>query len=63
MVKCYPDAIQANREAWNASAPHHETSARYARLLQGFADPSFSSLDNVLTERLQALEVTGKDVA
>ena len=47
MVKCYPGAIQANREAWNASASHHETSARYQWLPQGFADAGFCSVDNV----------------
>lgn len=55
--------IDANRAAWNASAPHHLGSARYQRLLQGFAKPGFSCLDDILTERLRALGVAGKDVA
>jgi SAM-dependent methyltransferase len=63
MAKGYPGAIEANRQAWNASAPHHETSERYRRLLEGFAKPGFTALDAVLTERLQALDIAGKDVA
>ncbi|MGI9485585.1 MAG: class I SAM-dependent methyltransferase [Geminicoccaceae bacterium] len=57
------DAIQANRSAWNASAPHHLKSERYSRLLKGFAQPGFNCLDNLLTERFEALGVKGKNIA
>lgn len=57
------EVIEANRRAWNASAPHHLRSARYRRLLEGFKKPGFSCLDDLLTERFQALGVEGKDVA
>lgn len=67
------ERMAANREAWNASAPHHLESARYRRLLQDFAIPGFSCLGfmadgsrlepDLLTERLQALDINGKDVA
>ncbi|MGI9416936.1 MAG: class I SAM-dependent methyltransferase [Geminicoccaceae bacterium] len=55
--------IEANRDAWNASAPHHLASERYQRLLTGFSTPGFSCLDALLEERFQALGVQGKDVA
>ncbi len=55
--------IQANRDAWNASAPHHRESERYQRLLKGFSTPGFSCLDALLEERFQVLGVEGKDVA
>ncbi len=57
------DIIEANRDAWNASAPHHQKSERYQRLLKGFATPGFSCLDDLLEERFRALSVKGKDVA
>ncbi|MGI9437651.1 MAG: class I SAM-dependent methyltransferase [Geminicoccaceae bacterium] len=49
--------------AWNASAPHHRDSARYRRLLNGFATPGYFCLDEILTERLLALDLHGRDVA
>ncbi|MEM7043368.1 MAG: class I SAM-dependent methyltransferase [Pseudomonadota bacterium] len=55
--------IEANRDAWNASAPHHLESERHRRLLEGFSKPGFSCLDDLLVERFQALGVKGKDVA
>ena len=57
------DIIEANRTAWNASAPHHLKSERHQRLLKGFATLGFSCLDNLLEERFRALGVKGKDVA
>ncbi len=63
MAKDRDDYTAANRAAWEASAPYHEEGAEFAGLLAGFAKPGFSCLDAVLTERLMALEVVGKDVA
>jgi SAM-dependent methyltransferase len=63
MAKDRDDYTAANRAAWEASAPYHEEGAEFAALLAGFAKPGFSCLDGVLTERLVALEVAGKDVA
>ncbi len=63
MAKRRDDYTAANRAAWEASAPYHETGAEFAALLEGFAKPGFSCLDAVLTARLMALEVAGKDVA
>ncbi len=63
MAKDRDDYTAANRAAWEASAPYHEEGAEFAGLLEGFAKPGFSCLDAVLTERLMALEVAGKDVA
>jgi SAM-dependent methyltransferase len=63
MAKTRDDYTAANRAAWDASARYHEEGAGYAVLLEGFARPGFSCLDAVLTERLRALAVAGKDVA
>lgn len=57
------DYTAANRDAWNAAAPHHQAHDQYARLLRGFAKPGFSCLDSTATARLQALGVAGCDVA
>jgi SAM-dependent methyltransferase len=63
MAKERDDYTAANRAAWDASAPYHAEGAEFAGLLEGFATPGFSCLDAVLTERLMALGVDGKDVA
>ncbi len=63
MSKSRDDYTAANRAAWEASAPYHEEGAEFASLLAGFAEPGFSCLDGILTERLEALRVAGKDVA
>lgn len=54
---------EANRKAWNQTAPYHRADAQYARLLAGFRDPGFSCLDAVATDLLQGIGVVGKDVA
>lgn len=63
MTKTDQEYIEANQRSWNAAAPHHKASARYQRLLEGFKRPGCSLLDDILTERLLALDVAGKDVA
>lgn len=63
MAKTRDDYVAANRAAWDASAPYHEQGSGFARLLEGFREPGFSCLDPVLTARLGALGVAGKDVA
>lgn len=63
MTKSRDDYTAANRAAWDASAPHHEAGADFKALLESFRAPGFSCLDAVLTERLEALGVAGKDVA
>ena len=57
------DYIEANRIAWNAAAPYHKEAERYQNLLEGFSTPGHSCLDDILEERLLALDVQGKDVA
>ncbi len=52
----------ANREAWDEAAALHR-SQNMESLLAGFRRPGYSCLDEIETERLQALGVTGKDVA
>ncbi|MDX1575391.1 MAG: hypothetical protein R3285_04305, partial [Kiloniellales bacterium] len=63
MAKRRDDYTAANRAAWDASARYHEAGAEFAALLAGFAEPGFSCLDDILTERLGVLGVAGKDVA
>ena len=52
----------ANREAWEEAAALHR-GQNMESLLAGFRRPGYSCLDEIETERLQALGVTGKDVA
>ncbi len=56
-------ATAANRRAWNAAAEHHRAHAQYQRLLDGFAKPGFSCLDETETALWHALGVEGKSVA
>jgi len=63
VAKTRDDYVAANRAAWDASAPHHEAGAEYKALLEAFRAPGFSCLDAVLSERLEALGVAGRDVA
>lgn len=53
---------KANREAWDEAAPIHRQ-VNHARMLEGFADPEFSTLDEYLRQRLLAIGVEGKSVA
>ncbi len=57
------DAVAANREAWNRAAEHHKAHAQYKRLLEGFAMPGFSCLDETETALWHKLGVGGKAVA
>ncbi len=62
MGKTDRDYIEANRKAWDASAPHHKA-AYYRKILEGFKQPGHSRLDDILTTQLLGLGVAGKDVA
>lgn len=53
---------QANRAAWNASAPHHRTGPVWDELVAGFEQPAFSVLDETLTHTLTEIDVNGKSV-
>lgn len=53
----------ANRRAWDQSAPVHRSRERFQELLEGFGRPGYSCLKRVEAERLHALGVQGKDVA
>ena len=55
--------VQANRAAWDASAPYHRRAETFFRLRAGFARPGYSCLDDIATARLTDLGVAGKDVA
>ncbi len=52
----------ANREAWDEAAPLHR-GQNMESLLAAFRTPGYSCLDEIETERIQALGVAGKDVA
>jgi ubiquinone/menaquinone biosynthesis C-methylase UbiE len=54
--------IEANRRAWNEVAPIH-AAANQARLLQRFAQPGFSVLDEYERAKLEQIGVAGKAVA
>ncbi len=57
------EIVAANRASWNEAAAHHREHEQYAVLLKGFAEPGFSVLDDVMTARLQAIGIAGRDVA
>jgi len=57
------EIVAANRDAWNEAADRHRAHAQYAALLEGFATPGFSVLDDTLTGRLQTIGFRGKTVA
>lgn len=57
------EIVAANRNAWNEAADRHRAHAQYAALLEGFATPGFSVLDDTLTGRLHAIGLPGKAVA
>jgi len=51
---------RANRDAWDVSAPLHGQGPEWEALLQGFATPGYSVLDETLTATLVALAPQGK---
>ena len=63
MTKSRRDYTEANRAAWDASAPYHRDADGFARLRQAFEQPGYSRLDALATEELQSLGVVGADVA
>jgi len=54
---------EANRRVWNQSAPVHRAADTFRALLDAFSTPGFSCLDEIETERLNAIGVAGKQVA
>ena len=57
------EIIAANKGAWNEAAERHRAHAQFTALLDGFAKPGFSVLDETLTGRLRAIGLAGKAVA
>lgn len=53
---------QANREAWDEAAPLHGR-INQARLLENFAEPGYSTLDDHCLDRLMEIGFQGKSVA
>jgi SAM-dependent methyltransferase len=53
---------QANRDAWNEVAPIHKKN-RDIDLAFAFQDPSFQTLDERITQKMNRLGLTGKRVA
>jgi ubiquinone/menaquinone biosynthesis C-methylase UbiE len=56
------DFTEANRAAWNETAPIH-AAQKLEGLLENFREPGFSCLETIEVERLQALNLEGKSVA
>lgn len=54
------EATQANKAAWEASAPLHGTGAGWEALLKAASEPGFSTFDTCLAETLGALDLSGK---
>lgn len=52
----------ANRKAWDQAAPVHEK-INQARLLAGFAEPGFNTLDDHQLDRLNEIGIEGKSIA
>ncbi len=63
MPKSRSEYTEANRAAWDDSAPHHRKSEAFEKLKAKFAEPGYSRLDAIETEQLRALEVEDKDAA
>ena len=55
--------VAANRQAWNQAAEHHRAHAQWSELVEGFARPGYSCLDEVLTEHFKSLGLEGAAVA
>ena len=62
MTKSTEEITAANRAAWDDAAAHHKAHPQYAALLRNFRRPGYSFLDEVLTARLEAIGIAGKDV-
>ncbi len=56
------EITEANREAWNEAAPRH-AAQNQERFVESFRDPNFTLLNDVETDRLNDIDVRGKDVA
>jgi hypothetical protein len=60
MMKITRFYTEANRAAWDASAPLHGGGASWEALLEAAAKPDFSALDDCLAQTLIELDVHGK---
>ena len=56
-------AVEANRLAWDRAAEHHRADGQWRRLVDGFAQPGFSCLDEILTAQLRDLGLEGAAIA
>lgn len=56
-------AIEANRQAWNESAPHHRDSTYWTELCQAIRSEHFNCLDDTLIRELQRIGLAGKRAA
>ena len=57
------EAVEANRQAWDAAAEHHRAHQQWDSLVEGFARPGYSCLDDVETAIWQDLGLEGRSVA
>jgi SAM-dependent methyltransferase len=56
------DVTTANLDAWDEAAPLHRRQ-NMARLKEAFSSPGYSCLNEIETDLLRLVDVTGKDVA
>jgi len=54
--------VASNREAWNASAVHHQKSDSWKTLLASVSCREFSCLDDTITQLLLKIGIDGKSV-
>ncbi len=52
----------ANRKAWNQAAGYHKAHSQYQELLDNFAQPGYSRLDDVETEILLDIGIENKNI-
>ena len=55
--------VEANRLAWDRAAEHHRAHAQWRELVEGFAEPGYSCLDEILTGHLHDLGLEDATVA
>ncbi|WP_033727777.1 class I SAM-dependent methyltransferase [Pseudomonas cremoricolorata] len=61
-MPCTDDVIAHNREAWNASAPHHRDTPAWQWLCEAVRNERFNCLDETLNALLSQLDLSGKRV-
>lgn len=61
-MSSHQSTIDSNRDAWNASAGQHRSSAAWNQLISSVDREDFSCLDPTITAVLQQVNLGGKDI-